>query len=379
MRPEDLLPIKTFTELMEATTERLKTLAFRITNLRPGGVFYTLLEMGHQALADLYTLLKQITPQLYLDTATGQWLDFKAAEYGVYRKPALKTTGSVVFTRENSEGNLLVPAGTEVSTRVDFSGNRLKFIITEQTAIPEGELEGFVPVEAEFAGAMYNVGTGMITELLTHIGGITQVRNDDGWITREGTDEESDESLRERGKAAWNNLSAGGTRAAYETWAEEINGVVVVWIDDQHPRGQGSVDVYITSTAGAPSLELLAEVQAQIDGKRPLCANVLTKGPDLIPVDFDIVLYINSGDSQQIAAAAQEIIDLMFRYGDPQRPEIRKVALGFGLTQAQIVANLMLIEGVVNVKVNAPADVFINKNELLVKGNVAVTVEVLET
>lgn len=380
MRPEDLLPIKTFAELMEATTARLKTLAFRITNLRPGGVFYTLLEMGHQALADLYALFKEVVPQFYLDTATGDWLELKAAEYAVYRKPALKTRGNVIFTRESSDGNLIIPAGTEVATKVDYNGNRLKFIVTEQAVIADGFFEGPVPVEAEFAGVEYNIGAGMITELLTHINGIVQVRNEEGWITREGTDEENDESLRARAKNAWYNLSVSGTRAAYENWAKEINGVVAVWVNDQHPRGQGTVDVVITSTAGIPSADLIQQVQSHIDSKRPVCTDVLVMGPQAITVDFDVILQLSYayGDTSEIANRAAEIIDIMFRYGDTAYPEIRKISPQIGLVKNQVIANLLTIKDAFNVVLNAPAaDVPATGYQLPVKGAVNITVEIL--
>jgi len=102
IKPNEILPIRTFAELMDATTTRLREIAFRITNLRPGGVFYTLLEMANQGLADLYELMKTTVTQSYVATATGEWLDLKAAEYEVYRKLAERTRGNVVFGRSTA-------------------------------------------------------------------------------------------------------------------------------------------------------------------------------------------------------------------------------------------------------------------------------------
>lgn len=377
IKPSDLIPIKTVSELMTAATDRLRATAFRITNLRPGGVFYTLLEICNQALADLHQLLSDISPQLYLETATGEWLDLKAADYNVLRNPAVKTKGDVILIREGTDGNLIIPAGTEVATAVGVDGRRLKYIVADQAVIPTGQSQAPVSVEAEFEGAEYNVGTGMITELLIHINGIIQVTNNSDWITREGCDEEDDDSLRERAQEAWAGLASGGTPEAYRVWARQVPGVMVVWVDDSQPRGQGSVDIYITSSTGAPTPGLISDVQALIDTKRPICANALVKGPELVYVNFDVLLMVDSGDTTMIRNKAAEIIDLTFAYSDTKHPEIHKAGLGFGLTRAQVIANLMLIDGVVGVTLYSPGDIFINNSQLLVKGNVSIVIEVI--
>jgi len=376
IKPEDIIPIKNFTELMDATKTRLRDLAFRITNLRAGGVFYTLLEMANQGLADLYSLLKDTMPQLYLDTATGDWLDLRAAEFEVYRKLAQKTQGTVTFGRNAAGGNVVIPAGTVVSTAVDRYGEKLQYIVTTQ-AVLEG-LEVAVPVEAEFAGARYNVGAGQISQLVTFVAGVDYVTNAAAWITREGADDETDDSLRARAKGKWSQLSVGGTRDAYIAWAQEVPGVVVVRVDDQLPRGQGTVDAIITGSAGLPTQDLIDQVQARIDERKPLCADVLVIGPAPVTVDFDVTLHVHRdyGDLAEIQAEAEEIIDIMFRYGDTNYPEIQKVSPEFGVIRAQVIANLMAIEHVLNVTLTVPAaDVPVTARELAVKGSVAVTAQ----
>jgi uncharacterized phage protein gp47/JayE len=378
IKPEDVIPVKSFGELMEAAKTKLRDLGFRITNLRPGGVFYTLLEMANQGLADLYNLLKTVVPQLYVDTATGDWLDLRAAEYEVYRKLAQKTQGNVIFGRNASGGNVVIPAGTIVATAVDRYGERLQFVVTTQTVLEEGSLEVTVPVEAEFAGAKYNAGSGQISELVTYIAGIDYVTNTADWITREGTDDETDDALRARVKAKWSQLSAGGTRDAYIAWAQEVPGVVVVRVDDQLPRGQGTVDVIITGSAGLPTQDLVDQVQAHIDERKPLCADVLVMGPTPVYVDFDVTLHVHPdhGDLAEIQAEAEDIIDRMFRYDETDTSGITKVSPEFGVIRAQVIANLMTIEHVLNVTLSAPAtDVPVNARELAVKGAVTVRVQ----
>ncbi|MCL6479370.1 MAG: baseplate J/gp47 family protein [Peptococcaceae bacterium] len=375
IKPEDILSIKTFAELMETAKASLRNAKFRITNLRTGGVFYTLLQMANQGVADLYTLLKSIVPQMYLGTATGQWLDFRAADNEVYRRPAQKTRGNVVFGRNAGSGNVVIPVDSIVATPLDRYGERLKFLVYSQTVLEDGQLEVAVPCEAEFAGGKYNVGSGQINQLLTNIPGIDYVRNDEDWITREGADEEDDESLRTRGKGKWNELSVGGGRDAYISWAKSITGVAMVEVDDNHPRGQGTVDVIITSSAGVPTQDLIDQVQAYINQKRPLCADVLVLGPTPVPVNWDIVLYVHPeyGDLAGIQAQGEDIIDIMFMYGDTEHQEIQKISPAFGVVRAQAIANFMTIEHVVNVTINQPvADVALTPRQIAVKGTVNV-------
>jgi uncharacterized phage protein gp47/JayE len=376
VRVEDILPIKTFEQLIGEVVARLRQAGFRITNLRPGGVFYTLLEVTGQGLADLYNLLKQVASQMYLDTAVGDWLDLKVAEFGVARKPAVKARGNVTFYRAGASGNVVIPAGTVVATPVDRTGKRLQFVVTADTVLQEGSGQVEVPVEAELAGAAYNVGPGTINQLVTHIAGVT-VSNGENWLTREGADTEDDDSLRKRAKMVWTTAATGGTKAAYIAWGLEVPGVVVVRVNDQHPRGQGTVDVIITGTAGIPSADLVAQVQAYIDERRPLCADVLVMGPEPVAVDFNVVLYVarDYGDTSGIAAQAAEVIDIMFRYGDRDHPEIRKASPDYGVSRAQVISNLMTIPDVVNVELIAPAeDVPVNTYQLAVKGAVDIAV-----
>lgn len=378
IKPEDLLPIKTLQQLMDDTRTRLRDLKFRITNWRPGGVFYTLVAMAHQGTADLYKLIKDIVPQIYVHSATGFWLEVAAAEYECYRILAQKTKGDVIFGRNELAGNVVINAGKIVGTKVNRQGQRLQFIVETQTVLEEDQLEVPVPVLAEFAGAGYNVGADQITEIITPIDGIDYVRNAEDWITREGSDNEDEEIFRARALSKWDQLAVGPGDTVYQAWAQEIPGVVVVQIDSQHPRGEGTLDIIITSTAGIPTQQLIDEVQAYIDARKPGVANVLVVAPIPVTVDFDVVLHVHPeyGDLSEVTARAEEIIDIMFRYGSSEEPEILKVSPSWGLTRAQVIANLMSIEYVMNVTVTAPAaDIAPSNRELAVKGAVIVSAQ----
>lgn len=380
IRPDDLLETKSVTDIVDSNKAQLKSDKFKITNYRPGGVFQTLMEIGAQGLADLYKLLKTIMIQMYVTFATGAWLDLKAAEFEVYRKDAVKTKGQVTCSRNQDGPNVPIPAGYIFSTPLNRKGERLKYIVDSQVVLETGQTEVLVPVTAEFAGASHNVGQAMITNMITYISGIDQVSNDEDWLTLEGADTETDASLRERVKNKWSQINTGGSRESYISWAQEITGVVVVEVDDEHPRGQGTVDVIITSSAGIPTQNLIDQVQAHLTApeRKVLTANVLAVAPEAVTVNWDVTLLVNQdyGDLGEIKTRGEEIIDIMFRYGDTENTDIKHISTKLGVIRAQAISNLMTIDYVENVIITTPAaDVSVTTRQLAIKGTVSVTAQ----
>lgn len=367
---KELIGYKDFPTLVQEAFQRLKSLGSLITNLNIGGVFRTLVELAMQGLADLHGLMLKVVPQGFVGYATGPWLDLHCEGVGIERHQASKAQGFVIFGRAQAGGNVRIPAGTIVKTDVSPSGEELRYFTTQDTILPEGVLEVAVPVRAEFEGARYNVGEGYIKHIVTYIPGIDYVRNAAGWITEEGRDTEEDDALRERYFLRWHELSKGATRYTYEAWAREVPGVVDVHISDQHPRGQGTVDVIISGPDGAPSQELINAVTAYIEERRPMNDNVLVKGPRLRVTDFVVTVYTD-GDPDTVKQAAEWRIGALFSEIDDA---IRPLRIGEGLPQARVVALMMGIERVTNVLVSAPQDITVDDDELITPGQISVTV-----
>ena len=59
-----------------------------LTNFNTGSVIRTLTEVYAVVVTELYAFGAEMLKQGFLDTATGFWLDRKAKEYGLTRKPA---------------------------------------------------------------------------------------------------------------------------------------------------------------------------------------------------------------------------------------------------------------------------------------------------
>ncbi|PKN23179.1 MAG: baseplate assembly protein, partial [Deltaproteobacteria bacterium HGW-Deltaproteobacteria-21] len=169
------------------------------------------------------------------------------------------------------------------------------------------------PVQAEDYGAAANVTAGMINEIATIVPGVDSVENRADWLISEGSDKEDDAALFERYVLAWQEKN-GCTKHAYEAWARSVVGVASVKIVDQHPRGQGTVDVVITGAAGAPTQLLIDAVDAVVQAKAPINDDALVKGPELVAVDIVGELEIVSGDPPAILAEAEQRLRGLF-YG----------------------------------------------------------------
>lgn len=235
-----------------------------------------------------------------------------------------------------------------------------------------GTSEIDVRVMAEEYGAASNVTVGQICEISTVISGVGGVTNRMDWLISEGTDDEADESLRERYFLAWAEGS-GNNRYAYEGWARSVDGVVAVKILDQHPYGQGTVGVIVRGTAGLPTQGLLQAVQDVVEAERPLNDRVTVSGPDAVPVTIEGELVIRHGDPVAIRAEAEARLRALFLDPSPIAG-INPMKIGDDFNLVRGIAELMTINGVVNFNWQSPlADVPVGDNALAVLSGLSLT------
>lgn len=367
------LGTKSFDELVLDARNRLLAGNSKITNWNVGGVFRTLTELAMQGLGELYKLLAKVVPQGFVQSASGVWLDYLVQDVTLERLPAMKTIGQVTFSRQDTGQAVRIPAGTILKTDMDDSGNQLRFFTTDEKVLAQGAASVMVPVMAEFTGAAYNVGEGYIRNVVTHIPGIDAITNAADWITREGSDEEADDSLRQRYYLKWAELGTGCPARAYVSWARSVAGVVDAACNDRFPRGPGTVDVVIASSAGVPTENLLSEVRTVIEAKRPNCADVLVKPVTGVPVPHEIVLYAyrNVGNDADMIAAAKAAVEKMF-----DRSADGGYLIGNDVLVNRYVARLMPLTNVVNVKILQPStDIVVAADSIATLGTLTIRVE----
>ena len=317
------------------------------------GIARGIIELFAWGLWQLYNFLAVVHKQAIPLQATGDWLDTHAAQVDENRKPATKARGNVLFWRGDGTGNIRIPAGRIVRTQPDGKGDIYRYVTDELAVLPDGAASVTVPATAEEYGRGANAAAGQICELVTPVDGISRVSNAADWLLEEGADAESDVALRRRYVLAWQS-QAGITRAAYEAAALSVPGVVDVYVADQHPRGEGTVDVIVQGAAGMPTQKLLEDVRAALDATIVINHDLLVRAPDPVKVSVRAALELISGDADAIRAEAENWVRAMFSYGDD--PAIPRFSIGKDVVRDRLASGLVGISGVKRIRWESPVE-----------------------
>lgn len=323
------------------------------------GIVRGLIELWAWGLFQLYQFLAVVLKQAFADTATGPWLDLHCKQVNVYRKSATKARHLIYLLRADSVGNVPILAGRIVKTKPDGLGRVYRFVTLADVVLADGETEVSVNAEAEDYGQSGNVTTGQICEIITSIDGIDSVENRVNSLLIEGADKELDGPLFVRYTLAWQKLN-GATKHAYRAWALEVTGVVAAKIIDNHPRGQGTVDVVLKGTAGAPTQSLIDAVDAAINGTgaddelHPINDDVLIKGPVLVQVALNAQLVLTHGDAAAILVEAEARYRALFE-ADDQVKDVATLQIGQDLPLDLQRHIYMAIDGVKQINFTSPA------------------------
>ena len=365
---DEVLPVPELEELKEQKIEELQEEGFVVTNFHSGGIFYTLLMVVLRIRIECAELFRSILNNMFVSHASGTWLDLKLADYGKKRKKAQKAQGYVTVKRSGEGDAIKIPKGHVFKTETDINGEELRFFVTENTVLQKGASSVDVIVEAEKEGSRYNVPPGQISKTLVYLGELDSISNGEDWIIREGSDTEDDESFRGRGLRSWAELSI---EDSFINAAESVAGVLFAQADCAHPRGQGTVDVIVTGTAGEATEGLLKEVRAAVDKIAGPYDNILVKSSQNI--EQDIAVTVTIGD----AALTDEEVE---RRVEAILTELLAVRKGRKLNELNLSdINHAIREGLssaTNVKITTPGDdVLLTKDKVITLGAVTVTVK----
>ncbi|MGL5956782.1 MAG: baseplate J/gp47 family protein [Brevinema sp.] len=344
-------------EIVEEIITKTKEEIPVISNYRSGGVFYTFIQVVASFLEKIYLELEQLLPNRFLMTAKGKWLDLKAEELSLYRYPASKTRGYVIFSRSDSSRTMIIAKDKIIATK---SGLRYKVVADVEFQADESSLS--VLVEAENVGSQYNIINGMITEIITPISGIDTITNLGHWVTHVGKDEESDDSLRSRCLALWQGLS-GANKSAYIAWAKTVEGIGDVRVLST-ARGLGTVDVICVGINNInPAPELINKVRSAINERKPIATDVRVEAPVeiLIHTNISVVMLPNYEPSQE------KIKDAVQTY-------FGNMGIGDDFEPSALSGNIIALEGVKSVLVNSPVSRPISELQIIRCGEIALEI-----
>lgn len=300
------------------------------------------------ALEGFYISLNQVQLAAYIQTATGQALDYLAVIAGLTRYPASAAVRLGIF-------DMAVPIGSRYSTI-----NGADSINFQATAATTGETEGdyYYQLTAETPGSIGNEYTGPILPI-TAIPGLNSAQITD--ILVPGDDEESDEDFRARIIEALNDRPFGGNIASYRTYIMAIDGVGAVQV---YPtwNGGGTVKCSVLGADFLPASPTLIEnVQNAVDpppnqglglGTAPIGAQVTIVAPDTLTVNVSATLQLASGYAiGQVQTPIQQAIEnymLSVRQEWATPVNTTSVEYQANVYVARIVAAIVSVPGVVN-------------------------------
>lgn len=367
---DEVLPVPELEALKDATVEELQKEGFTITNFHTGGVFYTLLMVVLRLKIEFSEFLRSVLNNMFLTHASGPWVDLKAADYGKKRKEAKKTRGLVTLTRMDDQGEAVkIEKGHVFKTIKDLNGEELRFFVLEASVLQKGARSVDVLVEAEKEGSRYNVPQGQITRSLTFLNGIECISNGPDWIVQEGSDTEDDAGLINRCLRSWSELAQRAIEDTYINTAEAVPGVLFAQADCTHPRGQGTVDVIVTGTAGAATDALLDAVRVAVDKIAGPYDNILVKSSITVAQDIEVIITTGDGlADDEVKHRVEAILTELLA--------VRKGRKFNELTRSDI--NLAIrtgYNGASNAVIVTPAqDVMLDKDKVITLGAVSVTV-----
>lgn len=282
-------------------------------------------------------LLRQAFPQ----TANGEYLDLHAQQRALTRKPAYKATGEITFYCETEAINdISIPAGTICSTSGE---NARRFITTENAVLKTGTVSVTVSAQAESTGKEYNCAANSVTVMVTAPQGIISATNEKEFTG--GCDTEDDESLRQRLKNTYSDISNGANTAFYREVAlrhtdiGDANAVARL-------RGRGTVDVAVFSSSNTPpSQQAIDEVAQMLNEAKEIGTDVQVYAAQ--EVFFPIRLYILAA----LGFSTQEVIE---KTQSAVTEFIKNIGIGKTVYIKDLHALLQSIDGIENYQLANP-------------------------
>ena len=251
-----------------------------------------------------YTNLDWLKRQVFPQTAQGVQLDYHAQQRGIQRKSAVRSQGTLEFSRDAALlYDVTIPEGT-VCAVSEEGGTR--FVTTRKGILKAGDFSVSVPAASEEGGAQTNAAAETVRVLVTPPPGVTAVTNPAAFTG--GTDGESDEELRERVLESCRSIPNGTNSAFYREFALQYEGVYSASVSPR-ARGAGTVDVYVASKGDVPGSQLIARIQDDLNAVKEINVDVQVKGAEKVSVDIILYLVPKAGyDYAELKLTAEQAL-----------------------------------------------------------------------
>ena len=282
--------------------------------------------------------------QLLLRHAEGIFLDLFGELLGCPRLKAEKGFDTLkITTYEAYSTDKIVPAGTEIET----NDGSYVFVTDEDVTIQAGQTEAQVGITSVLGGAVLNsYGAGTITSLIQNFEYIESVENLNG--VSGASDEENDDSYRERLMLAPEKFSTAGPEEAYRYWAlsahKDIADVTVT------SPSAGVVDLYILTKNGTADQTMLNLVNEKVSAEkiRPLTDKVVVHSAVKSDFTLDSSLVITREADYNLTE--QAVRGTLNQYFADLKQRLKKEVV-----LSDIISAVKKVEGVYDYSISAPA------------------------
>lgn len=315
---------------------------------RQGAIIFDALAPAAYVMTELVMNVADATLQTFTQTATDEFLDFKAEERGLKREPATKADVLAKATDEDGQ-----PLNLSIGDRfASIGADPIYYEVTKLSTVA-----GQATLTAEALGELGNSYVGQ----LLPISAISRFGNAEILeLTVPARDVETDEELRERLLKANATINFGGNVSDYiefVTGLEDISAVQVypTW------NGGGTVKIAVLNNQFlAPSQDLIKDTQNAIDpldaqgdgyGIAPVGHTVTVVAPTLRTINVSVQIATAPGVTvedvrQQVEKAIADYIASVRKVWGTIGADNRTYEVT--LFRSQIIVSLLKIEGIVN-------------------------------
>ncbi|MFB9328611.1 baseplate J/gp47 family protein [Paenibacillus aurantiacus] len=271
---------------------------------RQGSVTFDLLSPAAIELAQAYIELDNVLKFGFASPdQPSRYLDLRAGEFGLTRRPSVKAEGEVTF--KGADGTV-IPTGTIVATDEE---SPILFATTQDGTIKGGSAT--IRAAAQAGGRRGNVAQSRIKLVTGDLTGVVTVSNEKAFLN--GADIESDESLLQRYFDRVRRPATSGNIWHYRQWALEVPGVGDVRVFPTW-NGNGTVRlVLLSDDKRAPSDTIVLQVREAVEEKRPVGAQVTVDKAVETPLNVTAKLTLAKGTSIDTVTAdfTQKLTDYL--------------------------------------------------------------------
>lgn len=330
---------------------------------RQGSIIYDALAPACYRLAELYNNLRNVYRDTFVETATGEALNYRCAEQGLTRYAATFALKKAYFTNSSGEP-MTISIGARFATISDT--NPIVYAVESAHTENDVVLPGYYNLRCETAGVVGNEYSGRLTNI-TYIQGLASAVMSD--LITPARDQETDDELRDRYFEIVNTRAFGGNIADYNQYVRNISGVGDVQI---YPvwNGGGTVKLSIVDTEYNPCSDIFiktikelmdpTEGEGQGLGIAPIGHTVTVSTPTNLTINISMTVAVSGGyTSSQLITPISEAINAYFSLLRKEwGVESESGAYSLSVFVARIVSAALQVPGVANitnVKLNGSA------------------------